>query len=126
MTDIAYSFCEGAEWTYFKSPLTDEEIMRSIAVVEVGKRGFPTIFAEEDCDRFYPDGDTLPRCHAILMEDGSRWDAYNCKWQKYGKQRTQQIFAVLRRQASWIPQELIVRPCRDDGFFPRMETIWLT
>ena len=125
MTEIAFSRYEGAEWEYFNSPLSEDEIMRAIAVAEVGKRDFPAIFVEKDCSRFYPDGDTLPKCHAILLEDGSRWDAFHCKWMDNGKQRAQELFAVLRKQASWIPQELAWRPCPDDGFFPRTETIWL-
>ena len=41
MTEIAFSRYEGAAWEYFNSPLSEDEIMRAIAVAEVGKRDSP-------------------------------------------------------------------------------------
>lgn len=122
VTELAYSKAEGVPWEYFKSPLSEEDIMIAVDIAETGTRDFPALFRDTDCDRFYPDGDTLPRFHAILMTDGTRWDATNCEWARqlgnsldhpYGRfWYVDQLFAVLRRRASWIPYELLVEGLR--------------
>jgi len=84
---ILYTVEPGGRWIPFNTPLNDMEIQKAIAVAEIGKRDQPAIFLGVPefgwPARFYPDGDTLPRFHSILLDDNSRWDAETRRWTQY-------------------------------------------
>ena len=77
---ILYTDQQGGHWIPWNSPLTVTELQKTVAYAESGRRDFPAIFWDKGCNLFYPDGDTLPRFHSILLPTPARWDAFNCHW----------------------------------------------
>lgn len=118
--EIGFTEHEGGTFQYFNSPLTDYEIR--VALDEALKRAqsgdhrqLPCIHEEthsererddcpfSSCEFFYPDGDTLPKFHSLILPNGDRWDAYNCKWKNDGDEKhVAELFAVLKKRANWI------------------------
>ena len=135
--EIAYTTEEGGEWQYFNSPLSCLEICDILeeALEDTGTeeepKGFPAVFDSGDKGAlFFPDGDTLPKFHSILLPDGSRWDALNLEWapcdvRSHGKSAhyADQVFQVLRGKASWVPPEWSLVRRRGD-LYPNRDALW--